>query len=119
MAHPPPLSLAEARRCHGENGRWENFARRILHHPEIRRQLWQRQEGRCARCSKPLKSTRLSVHHLNYEHFCFTDQSDRRRSGRGRCPPCQKCKEAEGCLEQLEALCRLCHHRLHRAKTQK
>jgi len=111
------MSLAEARHLHGEDGRWQNFARRLLRHPDMRRMLWQRQQGQCACCGKTLDPQRMSVHHLSYQHFCISDRSERTRGQRGRLPPCRSCDRTDACLDYLQALCRLCHRRRHRPQS--
>lgn len=122
MSHPlaPTISSDQARVKMGDSPQWINFARRIQHHPSIKKRLISIQKGKCAVCDMPVNMADV-VHHVSYLARCHTDRgisipnpSEKRPERINLAPPCDGCFRQEKCLRLLALVHNRCHLLIHK-----
>ena len=70
----PAMGSEQAKKSF-EKGKWKNFARRLTKNPFMKEYVFERVNGLCPWCGKPLRKRNLHgfhVHHIDYFHQCKT-----------------------------------------------
>lgn len=119
--HPlaPKIGPNEAGDKLGKNAQWYNFARKIQHHPDVKRFLIARQAAKCPVCSRGV-SEFDTVHHVSYFGRCLYDHeveviasTGKRAKRLVKAPPCNGCPNLARCASLLVIVHDRCHHIIH------
>ncbi|WP_044298926.1 hypothetical protein [Pseudomonas amygdali] len=121
--HPlaPKLGPNEAGDKLGKDPLWENFARKIQHHPDVKLFLIAKQGGKCPVCSRGVGQDD-TVHHVSYLFRCLYEHqvdvmasTGKRAKKLVKAPPCSGCPNLSRCASMLVIVHDRCHHLIHAA----
>lgn len=101
---------------------WKRFARSLTKSPFVKKFLYQKYGGRCAKCGKEIKDIeKMHVHHLSYQNYCnFTESIEVVSKAKRKriVPDCEKCMSAnetqfEKCMSFLAPVHSICNKKIN------
>ena len=106
---------SEMREKYACSKEWRIFANTIPKHPYIKSYLYEKYEGLCQFCKKPLKPT-FQVHHISYDCVCINPNLEKvavptpKKPNRNiYLPHCESCENIEVCTINLRPVCKSCN----------
>ncbi len=85
---------------HVKSQEWRNYAKRITANPAMKRFVFERDEGVCRFCGRPVHSNWV-LHHMDYDHECKSADTVRvahptpkRPNRTAKVPDCAACRES-------------------------
>ena len=126
----PAMGSEQAKKSF-EKGKWKNFARRLTKNPFMKEYVFERVNGLCPWCGKPLRKRNLHgfhVHHIDYFHQCKTSAfievpspTEKRPDRKYKVPHCEDCKNTtplacEECVRRVVAVHKLCNRDIEQTR---
>lgn len=92
------------------------YARKIQKHPHIKKILFEKYNGICQFCFKPLQGT-FTIHHANYDNFCekpreiieLPNPTLKRPNRKIKVPNCEGCPKLPNCIKDLYPVHSMCN----------